>query len=98
MLLPLLLFLLIMVLSRIWSAFILVALAVALGRFIFESDQQQIFTQMVTGKSGDTTYVQVMDAAAVPAVLQQELAAVQGPVKWEGRQVAGLEDGAVKLY
>jgi spore maturation protein SpmA/spore maturation protein SpmB len=92
-----LLYLPIMVLSRIWSAFILIALAVALGRFIFQPEQQQIFTQMVTGKSGDTTYVKEVDAASLPAGLAEQMASGQ-TVKWEGLQLAASGDGKLKVF
>lgn len=45
-----------MVLSRIWSAFILVAITVAAGKFFF-GGEKQIFTSVVTGKKGDSVEV-----------------------------------------
>jgi len=42
-----------MALSRIWSAFIIVALSVALFRFAFNGSQDDIFGRMVTGSSKD---------------------------------------------
>ena len=42
-----------MALSRIWAAFILTALGVALYKFAFVSGYENIFTWMVTGKSDD---------------------------------------------
>ncbi|MDF2382133.1 spore maturation protein [Nostoc ellipsosporum NOK] len=42
-----------MALSRIWSAFIIVALGVALFRFAFNGSQDDIFGRMVTGSSKD---------------------------------------------
>ena len=43
-----------MALSRIWAAFILVAIVVATVRYAFVPADKEIFAQMVTGKSGDT--------------------------------------------
>lgn len=42
-----------MALSRIWSAFIIVALGVALFRFAFNGSQDDIFGRMVTGTAKD---------------------------------------------
>jgi spore maturation protein SpmA len=42
-----------MALSRIWSAFIIIALGVALVKFCFDSSQDDIFGRMVTGTSKD---------------------------------------------
>ena len=43
-----------MALSRIWSAFILVAIILASYKMIFVPGHQDIFSKMVTGKSDDT--------------------------------------------
>jgi spore maturation protein SpmA/spore maturation protein SpmB len=43
-----------MVLSRIWSAFIIIAILTATIKLAFLSDSRTIFSNMVTGKSGDT--------------------------------------------
>lgn len=43
-----------MALSRIWSAFIIIAIAVAAFKILFFADSKSIFINMVTGKSGDT--------------------------------------------
>lgn len=46
-----------MALTRIWSAFIIVALLVASYRFMVKEGDQQIFSEMVIGKNGDTLKV-----------------------------------------
>jgi spore maturation protein SpmA/spore maturation protein SpmB len=43
-----------MALSRIWSAFILIAVLMATGRWMLQSGQDDIFTRMVTGRADDT--------------------------------------------
>lgn len=60
-----------MALSRIWSAFIIIAILVAGFKFLAVDGDQQIFTQMVIGKNGDSVKVkeQSVDITA-PAVLQ----------------------------
>src|SRR5258708_13007469 len=43
-----------MALSRIWAAFILVAIGVAGIKYVFSPNNKDIFSSMVTGKAGDT--------------------------------------------
>src|ERR1700742_583482 len=54
-----------MALSRIWAAFILISILVATARYAFVPADKEIYGQMVTGKSGDTTRVAPM--APTPA-------------------------------
>jgi spore maturation protein SpmA/spore maturation protein SpmB len=63
-----------MVLSRIWSAFIIIALLTATGRFLIEPGQKQIFSNLVTGKSSDTVFSRVVDSAALPISVTTQLA------------------------
>ncbi|MBK6826244.1 MAG: hypothetical protein IPG86_04985 [Chitinophagaceae bacterium] len=42
-----------MALSRIWSAFIIIALLVAGGRFLFQNSRDDIFGRMVSGTAKD---------------------------------------------
>jgi hypothetical protein len=46
-----------MVLSRIWSAFIIIAIAIASIKYISSSNYKTIFNDMVVGKGGDTVKV-----------------------------------------
>lgn len=46
-----------MALSRIWAAFILISIVVAAARYAFVPADKEIFSQMVTGKAGDTVRV-----------------------------------------
>lgn len=86
-----------MALSRIWSAFILIALAVALGRFFIEKDQVQIFSQMVTGKSGDTLYARQIDSTTIPAGVHAQLTTGK-PFNWEKNVVAKTGEGSYRMY
>jgi spore maturation protein SpmA/spore maturation protein SpmB len=61
-----------MVLSRIWSAFILVAITVAAGKFFF-GGERQIFTSVVTGKKGDSVEVKRIPLAAAQPDLASAL-------------------------
>ncbi len=46
-----------MVLSRIWSAFIIVAIIVASIKYLFSDHYKAIYNDMVVGKSGDTVRI-----------------------------------------
>ena len=46
-----------MVLSRIWSAFIIVAIIVASIKYLFSDSYKAIYNDMVVGKSGDTVQI-----------------------------------------
>ena len=60
-----------MALSRIWSAFILIAITVALFKYLPAGGEKQIFSSMIIGKNGDSLEVKSMNAASVtPAILQ----------------------------
>ena len=61
-----------MALSRIWSAFIIVAIFVAGFQFFF-GNQSRIFSQMVIGKQGDTLYSSSIDLKAIPLNIVTEL-------------------------
>ena len=86
-----------MVLSRLWSAFIIVALLVAGGRFMFQTGQEQIFTQMVTGKSTDTVFVQQMDSLTIPADVHNQFQN-QKIANWGHKSVVKLDEGGYKVY
>lgn len=46
-----------MVLSRIWSAFIIIAILVASVKYLFSNNYKAIYNDMVVGKSGDTVQI-----------------------------------------
>lgn len=58
-----------MALSRIWSAFILVAITVALFKYLPLGGEKQIFSSMIIGKSGDSLQVKTMNVATVSPVI-----------------------------
>ncbi len=62
-----------MALTRIWSAFIIIAIAVAGFKFLAVDGEQQVFTQMVIGKNGDSLKVKEMEAADADPVLTRAL-------------------------
>jgi spore maturation protein SpmA len=61
-----------MALSRIWAAFIIVAVTVAAIRII-TTDNKVIFTSMVTGKAGDTIKLSKADTTTLDAATLQKL-------------------------
>lgn len=62
-----------MALTRIWSAFIIIAIAVAGFKFLAVDGDQQIFTQMVIGKNGDSVKVKETEAVHADPVLLRSL-------------------------
>ena len=59
-----------MALSRIWSAFIIVAIVVAAVKY-FAGNEKQVFSNMVTGKKGDSVQVkEMLLSAAEPSLLK----------------------------
>ncbi len=61
-----------MALSRIWSAFIIVAIAVAAAKF-FSGSEKQVFASMVSGKKDDSLHLKDMNAATADAALLKAL-------------------------
>ncbi len=62
-----------MALSRIWCAFIIIAISVASFKYFFVTDNNKIFSQMVMGKKADTAYSKTIDSIALPAIVVSEL-------------------------
>ncbi|HEU4861280.1 MAG TPA: nucleoside recognition domain-containing protein [Chitinophagaceae bacterium] len=62
-----------MALSKIWSAFVIVAVLVATIKFTFQPGQQRIFSQLVTGKNTDTISTRLVDSAALPVNVSRQL-------------------------
>ncbi len=86
-----------MVLSRIWTAFILIAILVAAGRVAFQPGAQNLFGNMVTGKNTDTASVRAVDSLAVPAEIQQQLT-TQKTVGWGKEKIYKTESGTYRAY
>ncbi len=86
-----------MALSRIWTAFLFIALLVAAGKFLFEPGQEQIFSNLVTGKNTDTISVRSLDSAAVPASIHAQLSNQKLAV-WEKEKVAKSGDGTYRAF
>jgi spore maturation protein SpmA len=61
-----------MALSRIWAAFIIVAILAATVRFISDP-QSDVYSKMVVGKSGDTSKTKTYDSVSVPTYVVSAL-------------------------
>ena len=62
-----------MALSRIWSAFIIIALLVAGYHFVFNNSRDDIFGRMVTGTSKDDfKFLSILDSSST-ATLSKEM-------------------------
>lgn len=86
-----------MALSRIWSAFIIIAVCVAAFKF-FSGREKSIFSSMVTGKSGDSIRIQrsasLIDAkylAALDSTTQVEDKGRKMVYRKEGDQIATIK-------
>ena len=62
-----------MVLSRIWSAFIIIAIAVASIKYFSSENYSQIFNDMVVGKGGDTIKISEKPLAQFSPDIQKSL-------------------------
>lgn len=62
-----------MVLSRIWSAFIIVAIAIASIKYVSSGNYKTIFNDMVVGKGGDTVQIDTRPMSAVSPFVRDSL-------------------------
>ena len=62
-----------MVLSRIWSMFIIIAIAVASFKYFFSDNYKAIYNDMVVGKGGDTVAIATKPLADVPFEISEKL-------------------------
>jgi spore maturation protein SpmA/spore maturation protein SpmB len=62
-----------MALTRIWSAFIIIAILLAAGKFFFQPGQEEIFSRMATGKNTDTISSRMIIEKDVPLAVQKQV-------------------------
>lgn len=86
-----------MALSRIWTAFIFIAILVAAVRVAFEPGEQNLFSNMVTGKNTDTVAVRTVDSASVPASVQAQFSS-QKTVVWGKEKIVKQDGGVYRAY
>jgi spore maturation protein SpmA len=85
-----------MALSRIWSAFIIIAIAVAVFR-IAGTDNKTLFSSMVTGKTGDTIKLAKVDTTMLSAVQLKELDSTKS-LRLSDYAVIRTADGKLQPY
>lgn len=66
-----------MVLSKIWSAFIIVAILVASIKYLFSPNYKAIYNDMVVGKGGDTVQISSLPLQELSPEIQAELTSNQ---------------------
>jgi spore maturation protein SpmA len=86
-----------MALSRIWSAFVIIAILAASLQMMRSGDHSRIYSKMVTGKAGDTTMTRVYDSAQVPRAMVQLLAGKKEYKQGEDR-IQQLDNGSYIRY
>lgn len=62
-----------MVLSKIWSAFIIVAILVASVKYLFSPNYKAIYNDMVVGQGGDTVQISSMPLQQLSPEIQNQL-------------------------
>ena len=86
-----------MVLSRIWSMFIIIAIAVASFKYLFSDNYKAIYNDMVVGKGGDTVAIVTKPLANVPLEisekLKQEKLVIKDKIHYQNQ-----DTGKVRIY
>ena len=86
-----------MVLSRIWSMFIIIAIAVASFKYLFSDNYKAIYNDMVVGKGGDTVAIATKPLADVPfeisEKLKQEKLVIKDKIHYQNQNT-----GKVRIY
>ena len=86
-----------MVLSRIWSMFIIIAIAVASFKYLFSDNYKAIYNDMVVGKGGDTVAIATKPLADVPIEisekLKQEKLVIKDKIHYQNQ-----DTGKVRIY
>src|SRR3569833_3031638 len=85
-----------MALSRIWSAFIFVAVLVATIRIV-GTDNKVLFSAMVIGKSGDTIKLHKVDTTVLSAAQLQQLDSLK-TIPQGNEQVMRTGDGKLQYF
>ena len=86
-----------MALSRIWSAFIIIALLTATVKFLVQPGQQHFFSQLMTGKNTDTISARTVDSQSLPAAVHAQLQ-VQNLAIWEKDNVYRTGDNTYRAF
>ncbi|MCT3761056.1 nucleoside recognition domain-containing protein [Elizabethkingia anophelis] len=87
-----------MALSRIWSAFIIVAIAVASIKYLSSNDYKSVYNDMIVGKSGDTIQIGKKNLTLLSPIIRDSIA--KNPNYQEDRIHYNKKEGSedVKIY
>lgn len=85
-----------MALSRIWSAFIIVAILVASLQY-FSGSNRSVFSNMVIGKNTDTLSSTIMDSSMLPAAITLKLQ-TDKDASWGTNTVIKIKEGQYLSY
>ncbi|MDV3845731.1 spore maturation protein [Elizabethkingia anophelis] len=87
-----------MALSRIWSAFIIVAIAVASIKYLSSNDYKSVYNDMIVGKSGDTIQIGKKNLTLLSTIIRDSIA--KNPNYQEDRIHYSKKEGSedVKIY
>ncbi|AJW64180.1 Spore maturation protein A [Elizabethkingia miricola] len=87
-----------MALSRIWSAFIIVAIAVASIKYLSSNDYKSVYNDMIVGKSGDTIQIGNKNLTQFSPIIRDSIA--KNPNYQESRIHYSKKEGSedVKIY
>ena len=86
-----------MALSRIWSAFIIIAIVAAGIKCIISSDSKMIFNKMIVGKNGDSSNTKFIDSSSLPPAVAKILLTAK-EIKIGETKYAKLADGKFTTY
>jgi len=87
-----------MVLSRIWSAFIIVAILVASLKYVFSGHYKAIYNDMVVGKSGDTVQIATQPFTELSPGIQQSLQTQQNAEEHRIHYRTDSANSTVQVY
>ncbi len=87
-----------MVLSRIWSAFIIIAVVVASFKYMLSGNYQTIYNDMVVGKSGDTVQIAQKLVADLPFDAKEKFKESQNFSDGKIHYRYNATDETVKIY
>lgn len=86
-----------MALSRIWSAFIIIAILVAGIKFFFQPGQEMLISNLFTGKNTDTVSTRIVDSNTVPLAVVSQLAD-RKTAMWGKDKVSKNGDGTYTAF
>ena len=86
-----------MVLSRIWSMFIIIAIAVASFKYLFSDNYKAIYNDMVVGKGGDTVAIATKPLVDVPLEISEKLKREKLVIK-DKIHYQNQDDDKVRIY